>query len=173
MSASALAPAAPPGEHTLDPARLGDHMDRLYRAALAMCGSPHMAEDLVQETYLKVLRRPRLVRNDDDLAYLLRTLRNVHVSALRAASRRPRGTETEIDLQAFADRSSPPADEVAMHREVLAAVSALDAPFRDAVVAVDVAGLTCREAAGTLGVREGTVMSRLFRARRKLAAVTG
>jgi len=41
-------------------------------------------------------------------------------------------------------------------------------------VAVDVAGLSCREAAHALGVREGTVMSRLFRARRKLApSVTG
>lgn len=50
-------------------------------------------------------------------------------------------------------------------------MTALDAPFRDAVVAVDVAGLTCREASQVLGVREGTVMSRLFRARRKLAGV--
>jgi RNA polymerase sigma-70 factor (ECF subfamily) len=167
MSAPAAAPTAPP--HTLDPECLGDHFDRLYRAALAMCGCPHSAQDLVQETYLKVLGRPRIVRNDDDLGYLLRTLRNVHVSSIRTASRRPRSTDGEIDLDAFADRVSPAPDEAVEHREVLAAVAALDAPFRDAVVAVDVAGLTCREAARTLGVREGTVMSRLFRARRKLA----
>lgn len=171
MSATATAPTAP---HTLDPERLGDHFDRLYRAALAMCGCPYAAEDLVQETYLRVLRRPRLLRNDDDLGYLLHTLRNVHVSSLRTAARRPRATDAEVDLDTFADRASPPADEAVEHREVLAAVSALDAPFRDAVVAVDVAGLTCREAARVLGVREGTIMSRLFRARRKLAAaVTG
>jgi RNA polymerase sigma-70 factor (ECF subfamily) len=169
MSAPALAPAAPP--RALDPERLGDHLDRLYRAALAMCGCPHTAEDLVQDTYLKVLRRPRLLRNDDDLGYLLGTLRNVHVSSIRTATRRPRGTDAEVDLERFADRCSPSPEQAVEHREVLAAVAALDAPFRDAVVAVDVAGLTCREAAKVLGVREGTVMSRLFRARGKLSAL--
>jgi RNA polymerase sigma-70 factor, ECF subfamily len=173
MSATAAAPTAAPSKasRALDPERLGDHFDRLYRAALAMCGCPHTAQDLVQDTYLRVLRRPRLLRNDDDLGYLLGTLRNVHVSSLRTASRRPRTTEAEVDLDVFADRVSPPPDEAVEHREVLAAVGALDAPFRDAVVAVDVAGLTCREAAKVLGVRQGTVMSRLFRARQKLAGV--
>ena len=167
MSAPAVAPTA----HTLDPERLGDHFDRLYRAALAMCGSPHTAEDLVQETYLCVLRRPRIVRRDDDVAYLLRTLRNVHFSSLRTASRRPRTSDAEIDLDRFAAPVASGPDEAVEHREVLAAVGTLDAPFRDAVVAVDVAGLTCREAASALGVAPGTVMSRLFRARRKLAAL--
>jgi DNA-directed RNA polymerase specialized sigma24 family protein len=46
-------------ERTLDPARLGDHIDRLYRAAWALCGSREDAEDLVQETYARVLARPR------------------------------------------------------------------------------------------------------------------
>ena len=63
-------------ERTLDPARLGDHLDRLYRAAWALCGSREDAEDLVQETYARLLARPRLLRNEDDLGYLLRALRN-------------------------------------------------------------------------------------------------
>jgi RNA polymerase sigma-70 factor (ECF subfamily) len=167
------APAVAPAAHTLDPERLGDHFDRLYGAALALCRSPHAAEDLVQETYLCVLRRPRIVRRDDDLGYLLRTLRNVYYSSLRTASRRPRATDAEVDLERFAAPAACGPDEAVEHREVLAAVSALDAPFRDAVVAVDVAGLTCREAASALGVAPGTVMSRLFRARRKLAAALG
>ena len=54
-------------EHPLDPARLGDHLDRLYRAAWALCGRREEAEDLVQETYARVLARPRFLRNDDDL----------------------------------------------------------------------------------------------------------
>jgi RNA polymerase sigma-70 factor, ECF subfamily len=49
-------------ERTLDSARLGDHLDRLYRAAWALSGSREDAEDLVQETYARVLARPRLVR---------------------------------------------------------------------------------------------------------------
>jgi DNA-directed RNA polymerase specialized sigma24 family protein len=41
---------------------LPDHIDALYRAACAICGSRHDAEDLVQETFVRVLKRPRFVR---------------------------------------------------------------------------------------------------------------
>src|SRR3954452_24498690 len=75
----------------LDPARLGDHLDRLYRAAWAMCGCREDAEDLVQDTYARVLARPRWLRGEDDLGYLLSVLRNTHVSRLRAAGGRPVG----------------------------------------------------------------------------------
>ena len=77
-------------ERTLDPARLGDHLDRLYRAAWALCGSREDAEDLVQETYARVLARPRLLRNEDDLGYLLRALRNTFLNQKRTESRRLR-----------------------------------------------------------------------------------
>jgi len=63
-------------ERRLDPTRLGDHLDRLYRAAWAYVGSREDAEDLVQETYARVLARPRWLRKEDDLGYLLRALRN-------------------------------------------------------------------------------------------------
>jgi len=68
-TASAAVPAA---ERPLDPAALPDHVDRLYRAAWASCGSREDAEDLVQETYARVLAKPRLLRREDDLAYLCR-----------------------------------------------------------------------------------------------------
>ena len=64
-----------PMERSLEPSRLGDHLDRLYRAAWALSGSREDAEDLVQETYTRVLGRPRLLRNEDDFGYLLRALR--------------------------------------------------------------------------------------------------
>ena len=70
-------------ERQLDPQRLGDHVDRLYRAAWGLCGSREDAEDLVQETYARVLSRPRMLRNDDDLGYLLRVLRNTFFSRHR------------------------------------------------------------------------------------------
>src|SRR5262245_18524792 len=72
----------------LDPSRLGDHIDRLYRAAWALCGSRESAEDLVQETFARVLSRPRLLRNEDDLGYLLRALRNTFLNQLRSERRR-------------------------------------------------------------------------------------
>src|SRR5262247_3253795 len=71
-------------ERTLDPARLGDHIDRLYRAAWALSGSREDAEDLVQETYTRVLAKPRFLRNEDDLGYLLRALRNTFLNRRRA-----------------------------------------------------------------------------------------
>src|ERR671915_2501749 len=73
----------------LDPNRIGRHVDRLYRAAWAMCGNPHDAEDLVQEACAQVLSRTRWLRHDDELGYLLRALRNTYVSRLRRAGRQP------------------------------------------------------------------------------------
>ena len=48
----------------LDPARLADHVDRLYRAAWLLCGSREDAEDLVQDTYARVLSRPRRLHSE-------------------------------------------------------------------------------------------------------------
>ena len=70
-------------EHRLDPEAAGDHIDRLFRVACAMCGSRDLAEELVQETYVKVLSRPRFLRRDDDLGYLVKALKNTWYSHLR------------------------------------------------------------------------------------------
>src|ERR1700750_1641489 len=75
--------------HVLDPESLGDHVDAMYRAAWALCGSRHDAEDLVQDTLVNVLKRPRLLRKDNELGYLLRALRNTYNSRYRVISRRP------------------------------------------------------------------------------------
>jgi len=56
----------------------------------------------------------------------------------------------------------------AEQRELLGFVSALPEEFRDVIVAVDVAGLSYKEAADALGVPEGTIMSRLYRARKRV-----
>ena len=60
--------------------RLPEQVDRLHRAALALCGSSHDAEDLVQETFARVLARPRRLRGDDELSYLLPALRNANLT---------------------------------------------------------------------------------------------
>jgi RNA polymerase sigma-70 factor, ECF subfamily len=154
--------------HTLDPERLGDHLDRLYRAARALTGCPHDAQDLVQATYERVLRRPRHLREDDDLGYLLRALRHTFYSERRAQACRPCVPTAPEDLDLRASRYDDPATALE-HTLVLDAVAALPDAYRDTVVAVDVAGLSYRETARLLGTREGTVMSRLYRARRRLA----
>jgi RNA polymerase sigma-70 factor, ECF subfamily len=152
----------------LDPDRAVEHLPRLYRAARAWSRSREEAEDLVQETYARVLARPRFLRGDEELGYLLRALRNTLVSQRRAESRRPQ-TAPLPDEAAFGAR---PEDDPALaveQRRVLAVIHELPEEFRDALVAVDVAGLSYGEAAQAFGVPEGTLTSRLFRARDRVA----
>ena len=152
-----------------DPQDLGDHIDRLYRAARSLTGSREEAEDLVQETFLRVLQKPRLLRSDDDLGYLLRVLRNTFISMRRTASRRPQtGAPPEV-LEFVEDRHSiQPQDRLELS-EVYTAISELPPDFRDAVVAIDMVGLSYREAARALRVREATITTRLHRGRQRIA----
>jgi RNA polymerase sigma-70 factor, ECF subfamily len=161
-------PAGTRMERTLDPARLGDHLDRLYRAAWALCGSREDAEDLVQETYARVLAKPRLLRNEDDLGYLLRALRNTFYSRLKTESRRLKPGPLLEQLDVVADPHARDPEAAVEAGELYAAIAALPDDFRDVLVAVDVTGLSYKEAAKTLRIHEGTVMSRLYRARQQV-----
>jgi RNA polymerase sigma-70 factor, ECF subfamily len=152
----------------LDPDRVVEHLPRLYRTARAWTRSREEAEDLVQETYARVLARPRFLRNEDEVGYLLRAMRNTLVSRQRARSRRPQTTPLVEDVGAAASSRADPA-RAAEVRQVYAAIHELPAEFRDALVAVDVTGLSYEEAARALGIPEGTLTSRLFRARDRVA----
>src|SRR3954454_24051126 len=145
----------------LDTASLGDHLDRLYRAAWALTGRREDAEDLVQETYARVLARPRFLRNEDDLGYLLRPLRNTFLTRKRSERARLQPAPLPDDLDLVADPHAREPEAALEASELYAAVAALPADFRDVLVAVDVAGLSYKETAGALKLREGTVMSRL------------
>ena len=155
-------------ERTLDPARLGDHIDRLYRAAWALSGSREDAEDLVQETYARVLAKPRFLRNEDDLGYLLRALRNTFFSKLKTERRRLRPDPLPDQLDLVADPHARDPEAAVEAGELYAAIAALPDDFRDVLVAVDVTGLSYKEAARALKIHEGTVMSRLYRARQQV-----
>jgi RNA polymerase sigma-70 factor (ECF subfamily) len=158
------------GDRLLDPQRLGDHVDRLYRAALALCGNRHDAEDLVQETYARVLSRPRLLRHDDDLGYLLRVLRNTFLNRVRTQQRRPPALELDTERDGLPRLGDPRHPEAALEvSELLAAIAALPDDQRDAVVAVDIVGLSYREAARALRAKEATITTRLHRGRTRLA----
>src|SRR6478752_3360842 len=100
--------------HVLDPQELPTHTDRLFRAAWAMCGSREEAEDLVQETFAKVLEKRRVVRGGSDLAYLMRGLHNTFISSRRAADSRPQLSSVDVELSsvAVATRAHP---ETAAH----------------------------------------------------------
>jgi len=157
-------------ERQLDPEAASAHIDTLFRTACAMSGSRDLAEDLVQETYVKVLARPRLLRRDDDLGYMIKALRNTWYSHLRDERKRREATTGGGDaneLNVPTTRADPEASYETT--EVLEAVAELPPQYREAVAAVDVAGLSYAEAARALGVRQGTVMSRLYRGREQVA----
>jgi RNA polymerase sigma-70 factor (ECF subfamily) len=135
-----------------------------------MSGSRQLAEDLVQETYVNVLSRPRILRRDDDLGYLIKALRNTWYGHLRKERVR-REVTSPAELSADAPEPTRRGDPEAAFEtaEVLDALSDLPEPYRETLAAVDVAGLSYAEAAKALGVRQGTVMSRLHRGRDQLA----
>ncbi len=150
--------------YVLDPASLPDHMDALYRAAWAICGSPTDAEDLVQTTFARVLARPRVIRRDNARAYLLRALRNTYASRYRASSRRP---TTVPLLEHHGDHTQEP--PTISSRELMETIAGAPPVYRDAVIAVDILGLSYREAARALRTREETITSRVHRGRQHIA----
>jgi RNA polymerase sigma-70 factor (ECF subfamily) len=140
---------------------LGEHLGFMTRVACSITGSVADAEDLVQETLERVLRRPRVVHGDER-AYLARALRNTWFSMCRSARVRPQlamSEPTERDAGVHHDTYRLAA------RELLGVVAAQPPKLRDAVVAVDLAGLTYEQAAEALGVPTGTVLSRVHRGR--------
>ncbi len=147
----------------LNPERLADHLDHLYRAAWAMCGSPHDAEDLVQETLVKVLGRPRWLRDGNERGYLLRALKNTYASGYRTAARRP------VTRQLLEHDAPPSLESRASAREIMEAIASAPTLYRDAVIAVDVLGLSYQEAAQSLRSREATITTRLHRGRQHVA----
>jgi RNA polymerase sigma-70 factor (ECF subfamily) len=152
--------------YLLDPAVLGEHIDVLYRAAWAMCGSPHDAEDLVQTTFARVLRRPRMIRAANERAYLLSALRNVHATSYRAQSRRPViSTLPEDDQLPAGER-----EETIGARELMQAIATAPPLYRDALIAIDLLGLSYREAARAFRTQEKTIATRLHRARKHIVA---
>jgi RNA polymerase sigma-70 factor, ECF subfamily len=153
---------------TLDPQSLSQHVDRLYRAAWALCGSREDAEDLVQETFARVLSRPRVIHGEDELYYLMRVLRNTFLTSLRTASRRPVTVATLEDVVTVDPRPMGRPERALEVQELYATIAGLPEDFRLALVAVDVLGLSYREAARALRVREATLTTRLFRARKQV-----
>ena len=115
-----------------------------------------------------MLARPRLLHREDDLGYLLRALRNTFLTQKRTESRRLRPGPLPEQLYVVADPHARDPRAALEANELYAAVSALPDDFRDVLVAVDIAGLSYKEAARALLIREGTVMSRLYRARQQV-----
>src|SRR5262249_3781195 len=139
-------------------------------------GSDHDAEDVVQDAYLRALRFFGGFRGDDGRAWLLAIVRNTCYDFLR--SHRPQELTEAFDEEvhtAVADSQSP---ETALIRRadqamVRRALEALPLPLREVIILRELEGLSYKEIADAAGIKIGTVMSRLARARARLQQLLG
>jgi len=167
-SDDALAAAARDGDQAAFEQLVREHTPAVWAHALRFFGDASTAEDVVQEVWIHVYRGlPAYQGGSAFSTWLFRVTRNVCIDSLRAGKRRP------VPVDPF-DHEGSVADEtgaVDLSASVEQAVRALPQEDRDAFGAVTMFGLTYAEAADALGVPSGTVKSRVFRARRAIAAV--
>ena len=144
------------------------HQDRLWAVAVRTVGDPHTAADVVQDALIKAFRRADTYRGDAAVGtWLHRIVVTTALDALRSTTRAP---VPSSDLPDAVDPRDP--IETRLNRaDVHAALRALGDDQRAAVVLVDMVGMSVVEAAQTLGVPEGTVKSRCYRARERLAVL--
>ncbi|WP_050758137.1 RNA polymerase sigma factor SigE [Xylanimonas cellulosilytica] len=149
-----------------------EHSARVYRLAYRLTGNRHDAEDLTQETFLRVFRSLSGFTPGTFEGWLHRITTNLFLDSVRRAKR--------VRMDAMGDDAARVVDDDAFGRpergfehahldnDVQAALDALSPEFRAAVVLCDIEGLSYEEIAVTLGVKLGTVRSRIHRARAQL-----
>jgi RNA polymerase sigma-70 factor (ECF subfamily) len=156
------------------------YRSQLYKTALRMARSVDEAEDLLQETFLKAFKYYARFEEGTNLkAWLFRIMKNTFINNYRRNKRFSRHIEFDALRDGF-EESAVAGDhwnfrdsegEVIDHsvdQEVRDALLALPHDYRMALLLVDLKGYTYQETAEILGVPVGTVMSRLFRGRRKM-----
>lgn len=150
-----------------------DHSTRVYRLAYRLTGNQHDAEDLTQEVFVRVFRSLDRYTPGTFEGWLHRITTNLFLDQVRRKQR------IRFDLLAddAADRlaGSEPSpqqrfDDASFDADVQAALDALPPDFRAAVVLCDLEGQSYEEIAATLGIKLGTVRSRIHRGRALLRA---
>lgn len=159
------------------------HFDVLYGAAYRLTRNPRDAEDLVQDALLRAFRFWDSYQQDSNCkAWLLRIVTNTfineyqrkkrHREVLDAATHEQEATDGVLVQATAGDKQSPEATllDRSVSDDVQRALDSLPEDFRTAVVLCDVNGLSYKEIAEIMECPVGTVMSRLFRGRKLLAA---
>ena len=157
------------------------HLDALYHVALRLTCNRAEAEDVVQEAFLRAFRSfDRFNPGTNCRAWLFTILRNVFLNRVRTQGREVLEAEmggldhAELTGETHVDRN--PEEhflQTMLHGDVDRALTALPLAFREAVILVDIEGLTYREVAEVVGCPVGTVMSRLSRGRALLRRALG
>jgi len=158
---------------------VSEHVDSLYRTALRLvAGQTADAEDLLQDTVLRAFEHFGQLRHPDaGRSWLFTILVRTNLNRIRAATRRAEQfhgdlSEREFEEALAAWRSNATPEEFLDRKElaesVIRTLDTLHPELRAAVVLTDVEGFSQREAARMLEIPEGTLASRIFRARREL-----
>jgi RNA polymerase sigma-70 factor (ECF subfamily) len=154
-------------------------VDALYNTALRMTRNPQDAEDLVQETYLKAYKYyDKFTEGTNFKAWLFRILKNTFINNYRKRQQEPPQNafdeiEDSFESQVSSEGSSIPnpeedALENVLDEDVQRALDALPDEYRMVVILADLEDFSYQEIAEILEIPVGTVMSRLYRARRRL-----
>lgn len=146
------------------------HADRVYRLAYRLSGNQHDAEDLTQETFIRVFRSVQNYQPGTFEGWLHRITTNLFLDMVRRRSRIRMEALPEDYERVPADEPNP--EEIyhdsRLGPDLQAALDSLPPEFRAAVVLCDIEGLSYEEIGATLGVKLGTVRSRIHRGRQAL-----
>lgn len=148
------------------------HQDRVYAVARGIVRHPDDAADVMQEAFISVLRAlPQFQGTSRFSTWLHRIVVRKAYDHLRKRVPAPLDPQS----QTITDRSDGGSahEQNLARQDLLQCLNELDQGFRDAVLLVDVAGLSVEEAAQILEVAPGTIKSRVFRARALLARNLG
>lgn len=149
-----------------------EHSARVYRLAYRLTGNAHDAEDLTQDVFVRVFRSLSSYTPGTFEGWLHRITTNLFLDMARRRSRvRMEGLPEDTD-RIVGDDPSPEQvfSETHLDPDLQTALAELPPEFRAAVVLCDVEGLSYEEIGATLGVKLGTVRSRIHRGRQALKA---
>ncbi len=144
------------------------HADRVYRLAYRLAGNRADAEDLTQETFVRVFRSLADYQPGTFEGWLHRITTNLFLDMVRRRARIRFDALPEDASDRLASSAAGPEQtfhDMHLDPEIQRALDALPADFRAAVVLCDLEGLSYEEIAATLGVKVGTVRSRIHRGR--------
>ncbi len=148
-----------------------EHSARVYRLAYRLTGNQHEAEDLTQEVFIRVFRSLSSYQPGTFEGWLHRITTNHFLDGIRRKKRiRFDSLSNEIHGRLPGREPDPSRvlDDQSFDDDVQRALAALPVKFRTAVVLCDIEGLSYEEVATTLGVKLGTVRSRIHRGRSQL-----
>jgi RNA polymerase sigma-70 factor (ECF subfamily) len=148
------------------------YMDQLYSVAVGMTRDHYLAQDLVQETYLKAFKSFSNLNDHSNIkAWLFRILTNSYISLYRKKKVRPQEQKFDETFQAPASKSWEPEEVFNQsfgNEDLRKAIDDLPEANRLVVLMVDAEGFSYKETAEILDIPIGTVMSRLNRGRTAL-----